>query len=62
MKNARANALSKIVLGKGKGKFNTVIQLTLSRPTVSKEECMNIEVIENWRTPIIQILKNLTMG
>jgi len=61
-KNAWADALSKLVLGKGKGKFDTVIHLTLSGPTVLENECMNIEVIEDWLTPIIQALKNLTMG
>jgi len=58
----RADALSKLALRKGKGKFDNVIQLTLSGPTVSEEECMNIKVIEDWRTPIIQALKNLIMG
>jgi len=52
-KNVRTDALPKLVLEKKKGKFDTFIQLTLSGSTVSEEECMNIEVIEDWRTPII---------
>jgi len=45
-KNGRADALSKLALGKKKSRFNTVIQLSLSSPTVSEEDCMNIEMKE----------------
>jgi len=61
-KNGRADALSKLALGKRKGRFDTVIQLTLSNPTVSEEDCMNIEMTEDWRSPIIQTLKTLLTG
>ena len=61
-KNGRAYALSKLALGKRKGRFDTVIQLTLSNPTVSEEDCMNIEMTEDWRLPIIQTLKTLLTG
>jgi len=61
-KNGRADALSKLALGRKKGRFDTVIQLTLSSPTVSDEDCMNIEMTEDWRSPIIQTLKTLLMG
>jgi len=61
-KSRRADALSKLALGRKKGRFNTVIQLTLSSPTVSEEDCMNIEITEDWLSPIIQTLKTLLMG
>jgi len=61
-KNTRVDALSKLALGWKKGRFDTIIQLTLSSPTVSKEDWMNIEMTEDRRTPIIQTLKTLTMG
>ena len=46
-KNARADVLSKLALGRKKGRFDIVIQLTLSSPAVSEEECMNIEITED---------------
>jgi len=61
-KNGRADALYKLALGKRKGRFDTVIQLTLSNPTVSEEDCMNIEMTEDWWSPIIQTLKTLLTG
>ena len=61
-KNGRADALYKLALGKKKDRFDTVIQLILSSPTVSEEDCMNIEMTEDWRSPIIQTLKTLLMG
>jgi len=42
-KNARVDALSKLALGKKKGRFDTVIELTLSNLTVLDEDCMNID-------------------
>lgn len=61
-KNARADMPSKLALGKGKGKFDTIIQLTITSPTVTEVDCMNVETIENWRMPIIQVLKALMKG
>ena len=61
-KNGRTDALPKLALGKKKGRFDTVIQLTLSSPTVSEEDCMNIEMTEDWRSPIVQTLKTVLMG
>jgi len=57
--NARANRLSKLALGKGNGRFDTVIQLTISGLTVSEIDCMNVETLEDWCTPVIQALKAL---
>jgi len=61
-KNERADALSKLALGRKKGRFDTVIQLTLSSLTMSEEDCMNIKMTEDWRSSIIQTLKTLLMG
>jgi len=55
--------LSKLALGKGKGRFDTVIQVTLSGPTISDTDCMNVKVVEEyWRKPIMGGLKALAQG
>jgi len=62
-KNPRANVLSKLALGKGMGRFDTVIQVTLNGPTVLDIDCLNIEMaVEDWQTPIIEELKALARG
>ena len=61
-KNRRADAFSKLALGKRKGRFDTVIQLTLNNPTVSEEDCVNIKMTEDWQSPIMPTLKTLLMG
>jgi len=51
--NLRDDILSKLALGKGKARYNTVIRLTLSQPTMSIIDFMNVESAEaNWRTSI----------
>jgi len=39
--NSRVDILSKLALGKGKGRYDSVIQLTLSQPSVFVTECMS---------------------
>jgi len=70
--NSRAEVLSKVALGKGKGRYDTVIQITLSQLSVSIVECMNTESIEadvnvepvqaDWRMPILEAIRSLGKG
>ena len=47
-RNTRADVLSKLALAKGKGRFDTMIQVALNGPAVSEEDCLNIETVEDW--------------
>jgi len=44
--NSRADTLSKLASQKGRGRYDLVIQLTLSQPSVSIGECINVEIKE----------------
>lgn len=44
--NSRADILLKLALGKGKGRYNSVIQLTLIQPSIFIAKCMSAEPTE----------------
>jgi len=70
--NFRVDILSKLALGKGKGRYDTVIQIMLSEPSVIITECMktksvgaevNMEPVKaNWIAPILEVSRSLGKG
>jgi len=70
--NSRVDVLSKLALGKMKGKYDTFIQIMLSQPSVSIVECMsaksvgakpNVEPVKvGWRKVILEVIRSIGKG
>ncbi|XP_027903608.1 uncharacterized protein LOC114163499 [Vigna unguiculata] len=54
--NVRANILSKLASTKLKSRHRSLLQQTLSAPSIT-HICLNVDNAENWTTPYIQYLK-----
>ena len=54
--NTHADALSRLATTKQKGVHRSVVHVTLTKPSVGKEECMATVTQPNWMTPIKQYL------
>ena len=61
--NMKAYSLSKLASKQRQGQHNSVIQQTLSQPTVSLEECFNIATSKDeWIKTYIEVIKNQEQG
>src|ERR1051325_6830834 len=55
--NTRADLLARLASSKGSGVNKSVIQETLSVPSIEKEETLVVEEEDGWMTPIVQYLQ-----
>jgi len=58
--NTRADALSRLATTKNKGIHQSVIYVTLARPSIDLQECLMIDSESTWITPIKEYLLNGT--
>ena len=61
--NMKADSLSKLASQQRQVQHNSVIQQTLSHPTVSLEECLNITISKDeWINTYIEVIKSQEQG
>jgi len=63
--NVRADTLSKLALGKGKGRYGSIFQLTLNEPSVLVPDDIEkspVVLMADWREPIRRAIKSMGDG